>query len=235
MYAASSASTPFLWVVWLGRNTDTWTCRIVNITLWIIGVSRPVFTVPGVSRLSGHLQTKAVCEEWGSRRAGGGKRYRCAFARIKWCSIYMTITARRNSEGQFSGNCPRKTAEDIVRFDGSQPLQWQWKFGGHNDTTIFVNIDISDLPMPIHLCSSRLRCCQFLMSDVYIGRTLALSNWVFIIQSVNWVLVLESWNIKWSAPSFKSQLVKGWCPVYFLVDVYCLFYSTKERGKWKLN
>jgi len=171
----------------------------------------------------------------GKQTRRGGKRYRCAFARIKWCSIYMTITARQNSEGQFSGSGPRKTTEDIVRFDGSQPLQWQWKFGGRNDTTIFDNIDISDLPMPIHLCSSRLRCCRFLMSDVYIGRTLALSNWVFIIQSVNWVLVLESWNIKWSAPSFKSQLVKGWCPVYFLVDVYCLFYSTKERGKWKLN
>jgi len=29
----------------------------------------------------------------------------------------MTIAARRNSEGQFSGN----NAENTVRFDGSQP------------------------------------------------------------------------------------------------------------------
>jgi len=38
--------------------------------------------------------------------------------------------------------------------------------------SIFYNIDIGDLPTPIRRCSSRLQCRRFLMSDVYIGRTL---------------------------------------------------------------
>ena len=37
---------------------------------------------------------------------------------------------------------------------------------------IFYNSDIGDLLTPIRRCSSRLRCCRFSMSDVYIGRTL---------------------------------------------------------------
>jgi len=35
--------------------------------------------------------------------------------------------------------------------------------------SIFYNIDIRDLPMPIRRYSSRLRCRRFSMSDVYIG------------------------------------------------------------------
>jgi len=78
--------------------------------------------------------------------------------------------------GSFQETAPRKTAENTVTFDGSQPPWWQWKFGGRNNTTIFDNIDISDLPTLICWCSSRLWCCRFSMSNVYIGRTLALSN-----------------------------------------------------------
>ena len=44
--------------------------------------------------------------------------------------------------------------------------------------SIFYNIDIGDLPTPIRRCSSRLRCRRFSMSDVYIGRTLMISNLV---------------------------------------------------------
>jgi len=38
--------------------------------------------------------------------------------------------------------------------------------------SIFYNIDIGDLLTPIRRCSSRLQSRRFLMSDVYIGRTL---------------------------------------------------------------
>ena len=75
--------------------------------------------------------------------------------------------------GSFQEIGPRKTAKNNVRFDGSQPPRWRWKFGGHNNTTIFDNIDIGDLLTPIHRCSSRLR---FSMSDVYIGRTLSMDS-----------------------------------------------------------
>jgi len=58
---------------------------------------------------------------------------------------------------QAQETAPRKTAENTVRFDGSQPPRSRWKFGDRNNTTIFDNIDIGDLPTRIHRCSSRLR------------------------------------------------------------------------------
>ena len=68
----------------------------------------------------------------------------------------------------FQETVPRKTDENAK----VQPPRWLQKFDGRNNTTIFDNIDIGDLLTPIRRCSSRLRCCQFSISDVYIGRTL---------------------------------------------------------------
>jgi len=79
----------------------------------------------------------------------------------------------------FQETAPRKTAKNTVRFNGSQPPRWWWKFGGHNNTTIFDNIDIGDLLTPIRRCSSWLRCYQFSMSDVYIGRTLVSKHSIY--------------------------------------------------------
>ena len=74
--------------------------------------------------------------------------------------------------GSFQETAPRKIAENTVKFNGSQPPRWRQKFGGRNNTTIFDNIDIGGLLTLIGRCSSRLRCCRFSMSDVYIGQTL---------------------------------------------------------------
>ena len=77
MYAASSASTPCL------IRMQRWhvNVRVVNIALSLIGVSIHVLnqtvvtvwfsTALGTSR---QMQTKAVCEEWGSGRVGRGRR-----------------------------------------------------------------------------------------------------------------------------------------------------------------
>jgi len=88
-------------------------------------------------------------------------------AAFRWLSQVGRIVT-----GSFQDIVPRKTAENTVRFDGSQPPRCLWKFGGRSNTTVFDNIDIGDLPMPIRRCFSRLRCYRFSMSDVYIGRTL---------------------------------------------------------------
>ena len=45
------------------------------------------------------------------------------------------------SEGQFLRN---NAAKNTVRFRGSRPPRWRWKFGDRNNTTIFDNIDIGD-------------------------------------------------------------------------------------------
>jgi len=108
--------------------------------------------------------------------------------------------------GSFHETAPRNTAVNTVRFDGSQPPRWQWKYGGGNNTTIFDNIDIGDMPTPIRRCSSRLRCYQFLMSDVYIGRTL-----LFIHRRKQWQTHSETTGLG-SATRPRCPVV---CPVAF--------------------
>ena len=41
-------------------------------------------------------------------------------------------------KGSFQERAPRKIAENTVRFDGSQPPWWRWKFGGRNNTTVLT-------------------------------------------------------------------------------------------------
>jgi len=59
--------------------------------------------------------------------------------------------------------------------------------------TIFYKIDIGNLLMPIRQCSSMLRCCRFLMSDVYIGQTLIITDGnVFTLPAVGvWSIVIS--------------------------------------------
>jgi len=87
---------------------------------------------------------------------------------IRWLSQVGRIV-----RGSFQETAPRKTAENTVRFDGSQWLWWRWKFSGRNNTTIFDNMDIG---ICRRRCSCRLWCYRFSMSDVYIGRTLGGCN-----------------------------------------------------------
>jgi len=169
-------------ILYVSVNVRWRTLTCVLIALWIIAVTvrRPVLnetiatvwcsTAPG-------CRGSTVCEEWRSRRVAEGEEGGVAvhLRGIKWRGIYMTLAGRRKSEGSFHETAPRNTADNTVRFDGSQPLRWRWKFGGRNNTVIFDNIDIGDLPTPIRRCSSRLRCYRFSMSDVYIGRTLLIT------------------------------------------------------------
>jgi len=64
-------------------------------------------------------------------------------------AVSNDAAARRNSEGQFSGNSAQKDRREHCKFHGSQPPRWRRKFGGHNNTTIFDNIDTVDLLTPI--------------------------------------------------------------------------------------
>jgi len=152
-------------VVWLGCNADMWTCHIVNIVLWIVGVSRPVLnqtamtvwfsTAPGASRLPRGKRAVSPCIHAGSNDAT-----------FRWLSQLGGIV-----RAVFRKQHPERLLITL-RFDGSQPPWWRRKFGGRNNTAVFDNIDFGDLPTAIRWCSSRLRCYRFSMSDVYIGQTL---------------------------------------------------------------
>ena len=152
---------------------------MINIVLWIIDASRPLLNETNAmdsfstALKASRLQTKVICEQWGSRRAGRRRAVPPCIhtgsndAAFRWLSQLGGIV-----RGSFPETAPRKTTENTLRFDGSQLLRWQWTFGGRNNTTVFYNIDISNLPTLICRCSSRFRCCRFSMSDVYIGRSL---------------------------------------------------------------
>jgi len=169
-------------MLYVSVNVQWRTLTCILIVHWItaVTVSRPVLnqtvvtvwfsTAPGASRLSQQRGLWRV----GKRTHGGGRAVSLCIhpgsndMPFRWLSQLGGIV-----RGSFQEIAPRKTAKNNVRFDGSQPPRWRWKFGGHNNTTIFDNIDIGDLLTPIHRCSSRLR---FSMSDVYIGRTLSMDD-----------------------------------------------------------
>jgi len=164
-----------LLLVWLGRNADTWTCRVVNIALSIISVSRPVLnqtvvavwftTAPGASR---QLQTKAVCEEWGSGHAGRGRRAvsPCIHTGSNDAAFRWLSQCGRIVRGSFQETATRKTAEIaklVNHHDGGESLLVV--------TTLLFLTTMTSVTC-WRRCSSRFRCWWFSMSDVCIGRTL---------------------------------------------------------------